>query len=107
VDKSKKKGPTNQMQARYLRSRLEAAQRTHNQAIWELGKEKPPAAVLKARNIVDAWTQKTYKKQQDAQSKAKDRLKRDVDKALQTMLFGEPAAALKAVEFIEQKSYAV
>ena len=102
---AKKKATTNQLQARFLKARIETAQRVASREIYELGKDKVPAEVTKAKHIVDAWVAKSYAKQKKIQGAAQARLKKSADAVWQAVLFSEPAAALKAVEQFEQRPY--
>lgn len=60
---------------------------------------EPPAAVVKARQVIDAWEAK-----QDAQYE-KDRaaINKDTDYAREKLYFGTPEEALQAVKDLEAK----
>lgn len=86
----------NHEQLKYLKKRLSELER--KKLDWNYQKVPIPRPVAAAKRVVDAWAAKQRKAAEDRRT----RIGKAYSKAYQTILFGEPDAALTALEQFEK-----
>ena len=91
--------PLNREQAKHLRARISEIRGRR----WTIAEATcataVPAAVAKARKLVDAWE----KKQNAARRRVQRRVEKRTDAVTALLLFGDPTQALRAVEALERE----
>lgn len=102
----KKINRSNQLQARYLKARMEAAQREHFGAVYAARKVAEPANVRAARKIVDTYEKNLSAARDRFEKETRGRIKVAADKTLELILFSSPEGALAAVERFEKRIFA-
>lgn len=91
-----------QDQAKYIKTRLNTAIWQHRREIsYSEERRHEPNNIKVARRLIRRWEDMVHRKS-DQRSK---KIERDADNVRKALLFGEPKAALKALEAFEQKKY--
>lgn len=103
--KNGKQVTSNQMQARYLKTRMEQAGREHNTAIYKLGNVAEPARVREAKQIIKDYDRRVSNAQHTLRQRLRNRMQKDSAAVYRAILFGTPQEAIAAVEKFEKRIY--